>query len=396
MLTIEDTAKQLSKMSAGQRGWFSYCPSLSLQKPRLILNFLKDDPSSKKTLEAQRDQTTDPFVMGMISFNGEGRALFLAPALNRAHLESLAEWVHANIEEYTSLASLKNCILNEVSATGMLLSQHEDDALWEDIPEHMAPYTIQESIYRLRKLKINQNYWFWLTNKGPTGNPYFYLYPNQKSNSLERLQRHLLHIRKLLDSDARSYSGTITRETKEQLTLVSFDSAKSISDSLSTLYNHDNDFFTELAKVRIVQNNEGSLSAIYRVAKTQENPATKKINPAIVRLSSSLKEFRNGKKLYFWFDKEILILNANKKALRDEAKGLGTKGIRGEAHLSSKGFVIFQTKQSAPNFMLDLAKWSNRNKPNCAALSVLKNSRMIQRDESGTILDKQKADSSWI
>ena len=396
MLTIEDTAKRLSKMSAGQRAWFSYCPSAPLHKPRLLLSFLKDDPTSRLLSTEQRELTTDPFLMGMVSLNGDGRLQFLAPALNRSHLEGLAEWVRTNIEEHTALACLKNCVLNQVSATGSLLSQHQDASLWTDIPDHMAPYTVQESLYRLRKLKLDKDYWFWLTNRGPAGAPYFYLYPNQKSDSLQRLQKHLLHIRKLLDSDAKSYSGAITKEAEELLTLISYDSAKAIFENLATLYSQDSEFFAELAKVRIIQNEQGSLSAIYRISKSQAESRAKKTNESVAKLVEPLQSLRKGEKLYFWFDNSNLILTADKKSLRDEAKKLGTKGVRGEARFSSKGFVVFQTKQSAPTFMLDLAKWTNKNKPDCAELAVLKNSRMIQRDESGTVLDKQKADSIWV
>ena len=124
MLTIEDTEKRLHKMTAGQRAWFSYCPSLPIHSPRLLLRFLREDPDSRKLSSAQRTLSNDPFIMGMASLNANGQLQFLASSLNRSHLEGLAEWVKANVEEFSSLSCLKNCVVSEISSTGMLLSQH--------------------------------------------------------------------------------------------------------------------------------------------------------------------------------------------------------------------------------------------------------------------------------
>jgi hypothetical protein len=395
MTTIHDTEKRLSKMAAGQRSWFSYCASMPINEPRLLLHFLREDPDSQKLSQCQKSLSDEPFIIGMTMLNGDGRLQFLAPNLSKEHLESMAEWVNENIESHSSLACLKDCVLNEVSSTGMILSQHEDESLWQEIPEQLVPYTMEESLYRLRKLKDDRKYWFWLTNKGPLGTPFFYLYPKKKSDSLRQMQKHLLNIRKQLDSDSESYSGAINRTSEELYTLISFDSGEAIFDSFSVLYQQDSKTFVNLAKIRIIHNQEGALSAIYRI-RIDEMPKNKGGTTENRKLSDALKKLNQGKKLYFWFNSEKFLLCSDKKELRDEAKKIGKVGIRGEVRQSSKGYVVFQTKQDSPRFITSLARWTNKNRATCADLSVLKGARMTQRDEDGNIIDRQKEDTAWI
>lgn len=395
MTTIHDTEKRLSKMAAGQRSWFSYCPSMPINEPRLLLHFLREDPDSQKLSTIQKSLSDEPFVIGMAMLNADGRIQFLAPNLSKEHLETLAAWVNENIEGHSSLACLKNCVLNEVSSTGMILSQHEDESLWQEIPEQIVPYTMEESLYRLRKLKNDRTYWFWLTNKGPMGVPFFYLYPKKKSDSLRQMQKHLFNIRRQLDADAESYSGAINRTSEELYTLHSFDSGEAIFDSFFVLYQQDSKTFVNLSKIRIVHNEKGSLSAIYRI-KPEETQNSNVKNAKITKLSDALKKLNQGKKLYFWFNFEKFLLCSDKKELRDDVKKIGEGGIRGEVRQSSKGYVVFQTKQDSPRFITSLARWTNKNRATCADLSVLKGARMTQRDEDGNIIDRQKEDTAWI
>ena len=111
MTAFEDTAKRLNKMGAGQRAWFSLCPSLELDKPLLLLRFLREDPDSTEILSAQKSLTNEGFILGMMMLNPDGRIQLMAPGLTYDHLVNLSKWVHTNVGEYSSLSRLKHCVL---------------------------------------------------------------------------------------------------------------------------------------------------------------------------------------------------------------------------------------------------------------------------------------------
>lgn len=391
-MNIDDTASRLQKMGAGQRAWFSFCPSLVIDKPRVIVHFLRDDPDGQGILKAQRALSDQAYIMGMASLNADGRLQLLAPSLNRSHLENLASWVKANVAEHSSLSIFKNCVLSDVRPTGMVLDQYEDDGLWRDVPDHLVPYTLEESLFRIRKLKPGREYWFWLTDNGPLGTPFFYISPARKDPSGERLKKHLLHVQKQIDGPSRSFSGVLKAD-EESILLMTSDAAKDMSLILNGLYQQDTDRYSPLSKLRIVQNNKGSLTALYTI---QEAAQATTSAPALdlKDLCSFVQQAQQGEPLYFWFG-EGLLLHSDRGALRAQAKQMGGSGVRGELRQSPKGWFEFRTKKAAPGFILSLATWVNQHNGDWAALKALHGSRWTQRDDEGKILARQKDDAAW-
>lgn len=395
---IDSLVSSLKRLRPGFRHWYWMC--FQADDVTLLLESFQNDPKMQKLLSRAKNisLSSGAFVsMGIASINNSsGNFEFGGKGLTMERLEAFANWVSDQLDEYPVLARMKDTQFVQLT-NGVVFDRHIKSSLWSHFPKVMRPGSVEEIDQHLSLLKPGKEYYFWITDKGPSGDPYLMLAPTRKDPNAKKFTSRVGQVKRCISSVEQSLNGVAHMTRTGTLVLTTQGKLRLAQKLIQDLITSHKPLLGRLATAKIAQIKSGAITKTIDVIKQKKKG---------LDLSTQLKAFRavsKGKTVAFWFTssdingKALLLMDENKNRLKKNVKSVLGKGrtIHGRVSISPKGWFHFQSQQSFPKFILQLASWAERNREEWPALSPLKGSRLTQYDKSGAIIDRQKNDNCW-
>ena len=391
------TAANLSQLSAGHRAWFWFCPQLQEPWPKLLITPLKTDPRMER-LRADAGQIPLPdgaaLAVGIANVSATGQLTLGGQGLSEDGLKQLATWVGQNIDDHPGLRALKDTSFLAIQ-DGRVTARHEDAALWSDIPDPKCSGTIEESIHHFSRLRPGQNFWFWMTDAGPGGEPFVVLGPGRKDTSGARFAARVAELERRCPRQGAAVRGVLRLSGEDTVVLTSaepIDIAEKIARALMRAHPPLRD---RLMSARLIQS-EGGRFVAHRALQEADGPD-------LSRQSALLEALTEDAPLLFWFTDQgadgapVLLLEADKGALREAARAARGEGktLRGQLRPSKAGWLHFRTQGEYDGFVTDLAAWAADHHSAWPALRRLKGARLTQVDGDEQTVSRQRDDDAW-
>ncbi|MEL6344293.1 MAG: hypothetical protein AAFV53_14335 [Myxococcota bacterium] len=328
-------------------------------------------------------------VMGVAFVNESGRLQLGSNGLLPHHLPMLAGWTARHAPTYPGLARLKNARLIQIDAAGVVVDRFEEEALWSALPDPVVPGTLAETASLIEKLRPGRSYWFWMSSHGPGGQPFLLLGSQKRDADGSAFAQKVQLLRRRIDGSGPALRG-ILRIQGEQMLLVT---TQPLGDGPQTLARLQQQI-PALGSARLLQMGEGGALTMAPLVSA---------GPDLSRQSAALQELTEETAVLYWFTdagadgSPLLLLDTDSTALRVAAKAAAGAGTfsRGKLLRSPKGWPEFRTRQAHPDFVATLAAWVSANITAWPELARLNGARLVQRDENGEIVDRQKNPAAW-
>lgn len=398
-LTTAQTASQLSALSVNERMWFWLCPgaeTVLLMQPFTDANALKT--LQKRSLGVTRPKTSPQYV-GVAAIGEDGRMRLSGKKMARNALEALAAWVQENTSAHKGLAALNNTMILPVGPDGKVSGTIEDASLWAETKPAPAAGSFAAAAQQLEAASRHpQGAWLWMAAQGPDGNPVMIVIPCEEDPRGRKLARK---VKAMVLRGARGETVRgVVRRAKGAPAFITRDSMAASQAIREALVNNDDVAMRALAGSWMFK-----MMAERSLPVESHQPMTTLTNVDLSAQSKILSALDENTKAYFWTHiaedgQTHLELAMDRDALTQKVETIsGNLGdgliTTGRLRMHAKGFLLFQSRTKAPNFIASLARWTALWATEWPALSRLKGSRMIARDRNGDVIDRQRADAAW-
>ena len=311
-------------------------------------------------------------------------------------LQNLAKWVVANVEQYPSLAQLKNAQFINVSPEDVVRSSHTDPTLWNTVPDPIFRGSSAETLKRLRSLKREEQYWFWLAEYGPLDHAMLHLQPVAKDPEGKDFLKQIQRLRNRASKLGAEVRG-IVQQSKGDTFLFTTDSNIAASQKIISALDLDvqkclhDALFLQREGDRVVD----SLIVVGSEGEPQNDPYITELIAALHTLNQT------GDQCFFWMgnvnNTTHLLLSQDKNRLKKLVLQLGKPqhSARGNVVVSKQSWLEFRTKTPYPNFINQLIAWTCSKHSTEFDLSRIRGARMTRTDAENKIIDRQKNTAGW-
>ncbi len=387
--SVGGTAAALSALGAGERFWFWFSPDLSTEAPRLLVTSLQADPGME-ALTATTDAMTLPMggrmSMGLASVNSDGRVQLGAPGLSATHLSALAEWVQHNADDHPALGRLKDARMMTIQPDGRVSDAFESADLWDGLTAPAAPGTLAGEAEVLASLPVGENARFWMCADGPR----MVIVPVSLDPKGDMFRSRIRAHQRAVGS-APVFAG-ILRTTTAAVVLTTAADLSGAAGIVESLLGTGR--AARLSGARIIRMKNGQFV---------EAVSLKAKGPDLSREQGILAGLSESDRLVFWFTRDgaagqpHLVLETDRDRLKGAAQATGLRGtaIRGQARMTSKGWIEFRSQKDMPDFVAALARFVAAHRSAFPALARLKGARMTVRDRDGEITARHRDDAAW-
>jgi len=397
--SIESLSSTLNQLSAGERGWFWMCTQVATEDPCIVITpFTAGNPKPMYDAAAtiERPLAVVPIV-GVAAVGSDGRLNFASMFLEQEDLPRLADWTQKNIEKYPALSRLRDTILVQLSQDHKILNRFEDASLWEGIEKPVVPGTAAAELRILSKFKPGRKAWYWMTDKGPDGKPFFFA--NSSKVAPEKFAAEVTKLQLRIPQNGKTAFGYVEVNKNNVLVFTSQSDADDGMQILKALQESYADDASALQTARFLQMDGARIIKVGRPVSASE-PTTVIDLSAMSNVLAKMTEQSNS--IAFWFTsaakdgQPMLVISDDKKQIKSQAMAAGGSGdtIRGVVKQSSKGWVEFRVKDAYPKFVEAIAGFVSKYHEDWPSLRRLKGARMIQR-QGDAIVDRQKNDKVW-
>ena len=196
---MNQTHSILKRLLIGDRFWFWFCTEVESDFCPLVIKPMQNDSTVSSVVEAAKDieVATGGLPMTGIGFvTFDGFIQLTSVLASDMALQNLAQWVVSNVEQYPALAHLKNAQFTNINSQGVVRSIHTESALWNGVPEPIFRGSTAETLKRLRSLKKEEEYWFWLAEYGPADHATLHLQPVANDSEGTEFLKQIQHLRK--------------------------------------------------------------------------------------------------------------------------------------------------------------------------------------------------------
>ena len=402
------TANTLNKLMVGDRFWFWFCSDVEKGFPLFMAKGTELDPDMN---QLQNDAKGIPLKLGGIPMMGlgnvanDGHIQLSCTMGSKSTLAALSVWVKENVSLHPEFARLKNAELFNISAQGLVRSIHKDDNLWSGVPDIIARGSLAESAQRLTKLKPEQNYWFWLAEKGPGDDPFLLLGPSKRDTEAESFVNQIVALRGRATGLGTEIKGVVQMSTGGTLLFSTEDDITECSSIMTALVNSEPTLTASLNNALVLHKKGAKIDQTFilslpsaPVSKSKPKSKAKDLSNQVEVLGALKSE---DDKALFWMctvsGTTHLILSTDKDALKSSVKALGAaeKSIRGQVVVSSSGWLGFRIRSPYPGFLDELIEWTRSNHSDWPDLLRLKGARVMQIDGDKNIVDRQKNSAGW-
>jgi hypothetical protein len=375
--------------------WFWMCTEMNNNAPILLLK-----PVSKETRLEQLWTEASGLVpegarqqIGIASLNDQGTASFGSSGFTVSDLARLAKWVKHNLGDHPGLARLQNAELILLD-TDTIVANIAIPVLWRNVPRLPVPGSLEEAALRLSRLKAGHNFWFWMTRSGPGERPYLVIGRQGRDPDGHRFAEQVNLQRRRSPVLGPSFEGVLRQGTDGSLIFTtSAETSKGVS-ILEALIAAEPELFAVLSKAMVVQTGDGRFVRSVR-------PGTAPKGSDLSRQAQLLESLEADHQVLFWLTsadatgQPMLLLEANRGDLQAAAQAAGGEGLtlRGQLHLSPRGWLELRSRKFWPEGMSILARWVEQHHAQWPALSRLHGVRMTQRNKEGKILNRHKDDA---
>ena len=387
--SIEHTSSVLATLGVHQRFWFWFSPDLPKSDSRLILSSLLSDPGMDQLTMISSQQNLPVggrMSMGMGSINADGRVELGAPGLGIESLQALAEWVQEHATDHPALGRLKDSNMLAVEPSGVVRDAINDPSLWSGVVAPPVPGTLDGEAEILSSLPKGEKARFWISEQGP----HLVVVPVNIDPKADLFRSRIRAFQRVVGQTP--VVAGVLQATTAAIVLTTTSSLPEASKIVNTLVNTGK--VNRLSGARIIQMIGGKFAAAMNIA-------TKKLD--LSRENEILTKITTEDRLVFWFTRDgangkpLLVLETDKERLKETVKASGFRGssIRGQARLTSKGWIEFRSRRDMKNFIPALAAFAIANQSSFTALSILKGARLTVRNDQGDITARYRNDEVW-
>ena len=399
LTSIGSLETTLGNLSAGDRAWFWFCSQIKDEHPFLMITpFSSGSPESM--YDAAGTIPLEPGVIpavGVAAVGSDGRLGMASMFVDEGDLERFASWTKKHIVQHPNLNRLYNATLIKISEQGKILARHEDQALWEGIPKPTVAGTTAAELQILSKFKPGRKAWYWMTDKGPDGRPFFMAKPSKVTP--EKFAEEVNQMQLRIPEEGRTAYGYVEVNAKNVLVFTSQTDADEGMEILAMLRKEYASDVASLQNARFLQVNGSRIIKVGRTGRTTANP----VDSILADVAKNLRGMdEQSKNFAFWFTdsdkskKPMLIISEDKAQLKAWAASIGGQGktLRGVVKLSPKGWIEFRTKSPYPDLVVQIAGFVAAHHHKHNELRKLKGARVIQKQGEETV-DRQKNDAAW-
>jgi hypothetical protein len=390
-IPVSDLVDIIEGLSLGERAWFWFCPEAADLGTPLLISPLRSDP----TMAGLRDRIADlPLpagatqCAGLVSVSEAGVLQFGSGMASSDMLTALARWTVNRSTAWPALERLKDAAFLRIS-DGRVVARYADPELWLGMSAPAPDGSNAASAAALDALKDGQTAWLWMTADGPGGAPFLLARPVSADPTGSAFADAIAATRRRCATTGPVMVGTAHKAPGGGLVLTTAERGEHASDILAALIAAHSETFPMLRGARLFR---------IKGSKRRELSAP----PVLVREQAVLSQPDGA---VFWLTDggsghpSVLILAGNRAALKAAAKAVvvsdDARTARGTLHDSGKGWLEFRTREAFADFIPTLAAWTTANVPAAPALSRLRDARMTRRDETGTVIDRQRSDDAW-
>ena len=377
--------------------WFWMCTEQDDDASLIVLQPVSKD-NELSTLWAQASAQVPEGArqqIGIASLTEQGIASFGGEALEVSDLTRLASWVEKNHDAHPGLARLRDAELVLLEGDA-IISNIAIPILWRNVPQLPVPGSLDEAAHRLKKLRVDHNFWFWMTDSGPNKRPFLVLDRQHRDPKGHRFAERIQLQRRRSPVQGSSFEGVLRVGPDGELIFTTNTDAAAGRAILESLLTAEPERFSALANSTVAQTKDGQVVDILPAG---ESTATLDLS----KQCSLLENLGTKGPVWFWLTSAdesgspLLLLAYERDNLQDKAKQAGGDGstLRGELQRSKAGWIEIRSRQFWPEGLSVLAQWIEQHHQRWPALRLLKNARMTQRDRAGELLNRHKEDAVW-
>ena len=395
MKSAQDIGSALNSVQAGERLWFWFCPTSN--PPLLLSPFRNNDVASLQDAAKTLDVALDAVVCtGVASVSDEGAFCFGSPLIAGEMLGVLAAWVKANLADEPRLARLRDAVFITLRSDGVVVSRHQNPALWEGIPSAVVPGTLKEVLRAISRVRAGADCWLWMTESGPGGQPWMLMRPIRKDPDGALFQERVRALR------ARSPQGGVMvrgvlRVREAGFSLTTADELPHAQRILTLICNAHPTETERLSGMKLMRFSKGQITNGARLTSASASSAS--ASSALSETARTLEGMSEGADLWFGFsqqgDAAELIISDAQDVVKKYRADPGARQVRGRLRLTAKGWAEFRTRDEYPGFITALAGFVGAHHTTWPALKRLRGARMTQRSPDNTVVDRQRNAQAW-
>jgi len=278
-------------------------------------------------------------------------------------LAHLADGVRNGLADLETLRNLVGAVMLEIAPTGGVLARFEEEHRWSGLPRPQFRGTTGYTARALSKLSPERPVWFWMTDQARHGKPHLII-DSQKDmieeSTFQRASAAMVGKGEAFFGKMRILNGEIILLTQKPAAPI----AKILQTFIAQVSSTDE--LHRLEGARVVQLDGTTPISVAVVGS---------VDSAIAATSRALESLTPSQKLYFWFSKSGLTVDADKTSL---ARRMGKGGVRGILGIREERVVI-SVRKVKPEFLPSLSEWVETNVAEWPALQRLRNPTLSQR-----------------